>query len=155
MTIIERESLTELQKIALIQLWNSEYPFKLSLPGLPELEHYLDQLSGKHHLLLIDEHDNLKGWLMYFLRDNEQCFAMLLDSSMQGKGWGSKLLDLAKMRNAELCGWVIDSSSELKQNGENYVSPLGFYLKNRFELWKDIQTMKNGVNGIKVVWRAK
>jgi GNAT superfamily N-acetyltransferase len=57
-------------------------------------------------------------WLIYFVRDNEQCFAMLLDSSLQGQGLGSKFLNLAKERTSELNGWVIDNDNEPKQNGE-------------------------------------
>jgi len=154
MNFTETETLNEKQKLEIIELWNNEYPKELSQAGLIEFDQYLQTLSEKNHILLSDEHGTVKGWLIYFVRDNEQCFAMLLDASLQGQGWGSKFLDLAKERNSELNGWVIDNDSEPKRNGENYKSPIGFYRKNDFEIRTDIQLKKKNINGIKVTWKS-
>lgn len=154
MDVTETKTLNERQKCEIIELWNSEYPKALSHRSLAEFDQYLDALSDKNHLLLLDENEAVKGWLVYFIREDEQCFAMLLDSSMHGQGWGSKLLNQAKELNLELNGWVIDKDSEPKQNGENYKSPIGFYRKNGFEIRTDIPLKKKNINGIKVIWRS-
>ncbi|WP_335965051.1 GNAT family N-acetyltransferase [Galbibacter sp. PAP.153] len=154
MNFTETEILNEKQKLEVIQLWNSEYPKGLSLLNLVEFDQYLDKLSDKNHILLFDENETVKGWLIYFIRDNEQCFAMLVDFSLQGQGLGSRFLNLAKERNSELNGWVIDNDDEPKQNGENYLSPIGFYRKNGFEIRTDIQLKKKNINGIKVIWKS-
>jgi hypothetical protein len=154
MNLTETKILSQKQKLEMIELWNSEYPKELSLSGLTEFEQYLQTLSERHYILLSNENGIVKGWLIYFVRDHEQCFAMLLDSSLQGQGWGSKFLNLAKERNVELNGWVIDNDSELKQNGETYKSPIGFYRKNNFEIRTDIQLKKKNINGIKVTWKS-
>lgn len=155
MHITETDSLTEKQKIEIIQLWNSEYPAELALGGLPDFEQYLQTLEDKHHILLLSAGQEVKGWLVYFLRNNDQCFAMLLDASLQGQGWGSKLLTLAKQRTVELHGWVIDSSHHLKENGIAYQSPIGFYMKNGFEVFPEMKLTKSNIEGIRVTWRKK
>jgi GNAT superfamily N-acetyltransferase len=146
--------LSEKQRLDIVRLWNCEYPKELSHSNLSDFDQYLQTLSDPNHILLSDENENVRGWLIYFIRDNEQCFAMLLDSSLQGQGWGSKLLNLAKAHNSELNGWVIDSDNEPKQNGENYKSPIGFYRKNGFEIRMDVQLKKKNIHGIKVTWKA-
>ncbi|WP_057938563.1 GNAT family N-acetyltransferase [Algoriphagus resistens] len=153
MDFIETKTLNERQKHEIIELWNSEYPKALSHRSLADFDQYLDALSEKNHLLLLDESGAVKGWLIYFIRADEQCFAMLLDSSLHGWGLGSKLLNQAKELTPELNGWVIDKDSEPKQNGENYKSPIGFYRKNGFEIREDIQLKKKNINGVKVIWR--
>jgi GNAT superfamily N-acetyltransferase len=154
MNFTETKTLTESQKLEIIELWNNEYPKELSHADSTEFDKYLQTLSDKNHILLSDENGSVRGWLIYFVRDSEQCFAMLLDSSLQGQGWGSKFLNLAKARNSELHGWVIDNDNEPKQNGETYKSPIEFYRKNGFEIRTDIQLKKKDVNGIKVIWKS-
>ncbi|MCW5909980.1 MAG: GNAT family N-acetyltransferase [Cyclobacteriaceae bacterium] len=154
MSFTETNILDKNQKSDILRLWNAEYPKALSLAGITEFEQYLQTLSGKNHILLSDENGTVKGWLVYFIRDNEQCFAMLLDSSLQGHGWGSKFLNMAKERNSELNGWVIDNNNETKQNGKNYKSPIDFYRKNGFKVRADVQLKKKNINGIKVTWKS-
>ncbi|MBN2732381.1 MAG: GNAT family N-acetyltransferase [Balneolaceae bacterium] len=153
MKFIKTENLNTRQKNQIFTLWNQEYPEKLLLSNVAAFEEYLQNIDDKHHILLCDKHGTIKGWLIYFMRDGERCFAMIIDPSVQGKGWGSKFLDEAKKCNSELNGWVVDHSSELKQNGEKYVSPIGFYKKNGFQVLSDIVTTKEGINGIKVIWK--
>ena len=153
MTITTAENLTEKQKTEILALWNEEYPKALSLTGLPAFEDYLKGLAGKYHLLLTNEKGAIMGWLIYFMRDGEQCFAMLLHSALQGKGYGSKLLTAAKQHTTELNGWVIDNDEQPKQNGSPYQSPVGFYQKNGFEILPDVQSIKKNIKGIKVRWR--
>jgi GNAT superfamily N-acetyltransferase len=153
MELTEIKTLNKEQKKAIIALWNREYPEKLGLPTVPDFENYLQGLSEKNHIVLMDENQVLKGWLIYFVRDEEPCFAMLLDASLQGKGWGSRFLDLAKQRNDVLYGWVIPNDGEIKSDGGTYKSPVGFYLKNGFEVLNNIAHKKKGITGIKVKWK--
>ena len=152
MTFTETDSLTERQKRQIVVLWNEEYPEKLSFSKSEEFGQYLESVSERHHILLIDENHIVKGWLMHFIRNNEKWFVMLLDSKLQGKKLGSKLLALAKKRTSELNGWVIDHDNELKQNGESYRSPVGFYEKNGFSILSDIELELKDIHGIKVKW---
>lgn len=154
MKFIENESLTGKQKSDILMLWNREYPKDLALPDVQSFEKYLAGLEDRHHLLLLDEKGRVKGWLIYFVREGERCFAMLLDPDEQGKGLGSRLLGLAKERNTELNGWVVDNGEELKENGEKYRSPIPFYEKNGFEVLREVSSAKNNINGIKVRWKA-
>lgn len=153
MDIIKSEHLTEKQKKNIIGLWNEEYPEALSLSDVNAFDVYLEGLSDKHHLLIINEKADVAGWLICFTRENERCFAMLLHASLQGKGYGTELLNLAKYYNSELNGWVIDNDKQQKQNGQNYKSPIGFYKKNDFEILPAIQSKKNAINGIRVRWK--
>lgn len=153
MQIKRTNQLSEKQRKNILTLWNEEYPEDLSLANVNEFEGYLEGLSDKHHLLVINDKADVVGWLIDFIRDNERCFAMLLHASLQGKGYGTKLLHAAKQTNAELNGWVIDNDEQLKHNGQNYKSPTGFYKKNDFEIVPGIQSKKNGIYGIKIRWK--
>lgn len=151
---METKNLSREQKQQIIDIWNSEYPAKLSHTDLDSFEQYLQGLADKHHIILSDEQGTVKGWLVYFIRDDKRCFAMLLDASVQGRGWGSKFLDLAKKHNAELNGWVVDHNRELKQNGEPYRSPVGFYEKNEFQILSDTPVTFDDIDigGIRITW---
>lgn len=153
MEFTETKILNKRQKRDIIFLWNQEYPKKLQLPTLIDFESYLQGLGDKNHIILTDETNSVRGWLMYFIRDGERWFAMLIDASQQGKGLGSKFLNLAKRRNKELNGWVIDNDKETKENGHNYKSPIGFYQKNGFEILDEIKLEKKEIKGIKVRWK--
>lgn len=147
--------LTEKEKIEIVELWNQEYPKAMSHTGIASFEQYLQGLAEVNHILLFGEEKQVLGWLIYFFRDNEPCFALLLDSSLQGNGWGSKMLNRAKELNSELNGWVVAHEDELKQNGQFYRSPMEFYRKNDFEICQDIQLTMKDIRCIKVVWKAK
>lgn len=95
MNFIKTKTISEKQKIEIVRLWNSEYPKELSHSNLSDFDQYLQGFSNLNHTLLSDENKNVKGWIIYFVRDNEQCFAMLLDSALRGQGWSSKLLNVA------------------------------------------------------------
>ncbi len=154
MDLYNTTTLTEKQKQEIIALWNTEYPIKLALASLHAFNEYLHTLSDKQHLLLVDLEDRVKGWLVYFKRDQEPCFAMLLDASLQGQGWGSKFLNRAKANHSELNGWVIDNNKTLKKNGQPYKSPIGFYRKNGFAIREDVKFDNKGIQGIKVTWKS-
>lgn len=127
MEFIKTKTLNTQQKKHILKLWNQEYPKKLSLSNLFAFEEYLQDLENKHHLLLCDEQETIKGW-------------------------GSKLINEAKRYNSELNGWVIDPNNELRMNGNKYLSPLGFYKMHGFLVFLNKPTTKEGITGIKVTW---
>jgi len=133
-------------------LWNNEYPENLSYKTTLEFDKYLENLTNQSHILLVDIDGKIKGWYFDFIRENEKWFALILDAKLQGKGLGRKMLNLAKEKESELSGWVIDGSNDKKQNGEFYESPLSFYLKNGFELLVKNRLENEKVSAVKIKW---
>jgi len=133
-------------------MWNNEYPEKLNYRNLTDFEDYLKHLTQQSHIIMVDENQNVKGWYFDFIRENEKWFALILDAKLQGKGLGRKMLNLAKEKESELSGWVIDRSNDKKQNGEFYESPLSFYLKNGFELLVKNRLENEKISAVKIKW---
>lgn len=144
--------LSEDQKLQIYKLWNNEFTAKISYKDISEFEAYLDKLVDQHHVLVLDEYEKVLGWFFDFIRDEERWFAIIIDSSLHGKGVGSKILDLAKSSNKELNAWVNDNNTDLKRNGEIYVSPLQFYIKNGFEVLTDIRIETDILSAVKIKW---
>lgn len=146
------DQLSEDQKFHIYELWNKEFTAKISYKDISEFEAYLDKLVDQHHILVLDEHEKVLGWFFDFIRDEERWFAIIIDSSLQGSGMGSKMLDLAKSSNKELNAWVNDNNTDLKRNGEIYVSPLQFYIKNGFEVLTDVKIETEIISAVKIKW---
>ena len=127
------KELSKAHKEEVLNLWNNEYPEKLSYKTLQDFEDYLENLAEQFHILMINEKQEIKGWYFDFMRDNEKWFAIILDSKLQGKGLGTRILNMAKEKEIVLCGWVIDHNNYRKKKGEIYKSPIDFYLKNGFK----------------------
>jgi len=147
-------SLSAKEKQAVFKLWNLEYPKRLNYVKIEEFEYYLDGLENPHHVLVKDEHNGILGWFVDFKRENEIWFAMILDTSIHGKGIGSNLLEKAKKKNGILNGWVIDSSEYLKKDNLIYRSPLEFYLKNDFKILKETRLESPRISAVKIKWTA-
>lgn len=150
------EMLTNLslsQKQSIVQLWNKEYPKALQLSNVAAFDAYLLSLNNPCHTLVIQE-GNIVGWLTVFERDGAHWFAMILDSSIQGKGVGSQLLFTAKKNHSELNGWVIQSNEMPKQDGRLYVSPTRFYQKNGFKLIPSKKLSLPHFKAIKIHWSS-
>ncbi|EAZ80424.1 GNAT family N-acetyltransferase [Algoriphagus machipongonensis] len=155
MDFIQCSALSESEKLEVFDLWNNEYPEKLAHKSITDFENYLNQLKEQNHLLLINSEGKIKGWYFDFLRDNEKWFAIILDSKLQGKGIGTSILELAKQRESELNGWVIDHNHDKKKNSEFYKSPLKFYTKNGFKILSDSRFESRGISALKVKWENK
>jgi GNAT superfamily N-acetyltransferase len=155
MKITKTENLSDAQKQSIVELWNNEYPAKLRLSGIASFDEYLSKLGNPMHYLLTDESDVIKGWLACFMREGEKWFAMIVDTSEQKKGYGSRLLSEVKRHETEFNGWVMDHERDTKANGETYASPLGFYLKNDFEILSDIRLESETMSAVKIKWRRK
>ncbi len=151
MTYVETQTLTSEEKQAVFELWNNEYPKNLGYTSLAEFDSYLDNLEEKHHVLVKDK-QQIIGWYAHFIRNNEIWFAMILNSCIHGKGIGSHLLKMAKKRNLQLNGWVIDHKLNLKANGSIYRSPLEFYMKNGFQLIPEVRLESPLISAVKISW---
>lgn len=152
MRFIEIKSLELRHKTDVLELWNKEYPETLEHKSLSDFEHYLSSLSECTHTLLIDDTELIQGWYFDFTREGEKWFALLINSSMQGKGFGTQLLNKAKAKETALNGWVIDHDRDKKKNGSTYKSPLGFYLKNGFYLLEQNRLEEEKISAVKVRW---
>ncbi|NVJ45722.1 MAG: GNAT family N-acetyltransferase [Cytophagia bacterium] len=152
MRLVRVKAPSEEQKTQIYEIWNVEYPSKIGYKHISEFEAYLDKLVDQHHILALDEHEKVLGWFFDFIRNEERWFAIILDSSLHGKGVGSKMLDLAKSSNTVLNAWVTDHNTDLKRNGEYYQSPLQFYIKNGFEVLTDVRIETDILSAVKIRW---
>ncbi|BDD06532.1 GNAT family N-acetyltransferase [Aureibacter tunicatorum] len=152
MIIIHTRVLSDHQKSEILKLWNNEYPKKLAYKTMADFDSYLQNLQDSSHMIVV-ENDKIVGWYFDFIREEERWFAIIVDSKCQGKGFGSKLLNLVKEERSELNGWVIDHSDDLKRNGENYRTPLPFYLKNGFKELSDIRLELEILSAVKIRWK--
>ena len=124
MEYIFTKILNKTQKEQLRILWNREYPVNIAHHNLQDFESYLEDLSDQRHILIADHYKMVKGWYFDFLREHERWFAMIIDTEIQRKGYGSSLLKEAKKNNVELNGWVVNASDYKKEKRSN-ISPSG------------------------------
>ncbi len=151
MNIIKTKTLTENQFIQINQMWNEEYPEKLK-DRFPIL---LEGVSSYNHYLITDENKNVNAWAVDFVKDNEIRFSIIIHKNHQKKGLGSMLVEKLKNDLPEFYGWVIDHSNDKKLNGENYHSPLLFYLKHGFEILHNNRIDNEMLNAVKIKWKRK
>ena len=59
--IIQTTELNEQAKLEVLDLWNNEYPEKLSHNSLIDFEQYLQNLNNLNHFILIDEVKKIIG----------------------------------------------------------------------------------------------
>jgi GNAT superfamily N-acetyltransferase len=153
MNFIPFKILTTPQKKAIYELWNNEYPASLHHEILSDFDNYLNKLTDQSHILMVDGNGIIRGWFVDFIRENKKWFAMILDASVQGKGFGTALLNQAKQKEQELNGWVIDHNNAKKLTGEFYQSPVDFYKKNGFYILTDTRLENKIISAVKIRWR--
>lgn len=154
MKIVQKEILSAEEKGVLRELWNNEYPARLHLKTIEDFESYLNGIANTKHYLLFDDSNKINGWAFTFLRENENWFAIILDSQIQGKGNGSILISELKKHNDVLNGWVTDHDNEVKQNNKIYKSPMTFYLKNGFIILAETRLENEKMSAVKINWRS-
>jgi len=153
MKITTTHQLNLVQKEQVLQLWNNEYPEKLTYKNIAGFESYLEKLNEVKHFLLANNDEKIQGWAITFKRENETWFAIILSENLHGKGWGTKVLNELKQNKKALNGWVIDHSNDKKRNGSFYKSPLDFYLKNGFEVLSDTRLELEIMSAVKIKWK--
>lgn len=151
MTILTLKLLTDVQRESIFKLWNNEYPRNLQYKSISEFDEYLNGLLDVKHYLLI-EGKILVGWAATFERNEEKWFAVIIDSSIQRNGYGTALLNEIKKEERSLVGWVIDYKGNVKANGEEYRSPLAFYIKNKFKILENNRTEFDEISAVKIEW---
>lgn len=153
LSIVKENTLSEAHKHTLRNLWNREYPLVLTYDRPEDFALYLRRLENARHYLLISENGIVYGWAFDFDREQEKWFGIIVASEMQGKGFGSQLLQKIKENNSVLNGWMIDRDSDLKSNGETYKSPAKFYRKHNFTLLAHERMGFDKISAIKINWR--
>jgi len=154
MNITITKQLNPFEKNELMALWNAVYPENLYYHKLEDLDHYFDGLKGIQHYLIKDAAFKIIAWAFTFYREEANWFAILIDQAFQKKGIGSELLSALKKDNTMLYGWVIDEPSYYLKNGENYLTPLPFYLKNNFVICAGIRLETDKISAIKIEWKT-
>lgn len=152
MKFLKLSHLSKGQREELLKLWNKEYPEKLNYQTLQDLDNYLESLENQSHILITDENQKIMGWYVDFNRESKRWFAIILDSKVQSKGLGTKILNLVKEKETELNAWVIDHHNDKKKNGEPYKSPLLFYLKNGFEKMDQERLELDKISAVRIKW---
>lgn len=152
MRILQLKVLNVQQKEEVFDLWNKEYPVKITHKSIIDFENYLKKLTEQSHYLLLNENELVVGWASIFTRENERWFAIIISGKIQGKGYGTKMLNALKKCEPVLNGWVIDHNLDKKLNGKPYLSPLEFYLKNEFKLISDHRLELDFMSAVKIYW---
>ncbi|MNQ95206.1 hypothetical protein D3C85_1107550 [compost metagenome] len=155
MKIIQSVTIDPVQKKAIYDLWNKEYPAKLKHEEVKHLDNYLSHLADLEYHLLTGPSQEVVGWALRFTRNNQPWFAVVIDSNLHGQGHGRRMLEEMKKTTDELNGWVIDHNEDLKENGEYYRSPLGFYLKNEFIILPETRLELEEMSAVAVRWVNK
>ena len=151
MEIQKLKLLTSKQRDQINQLWNEEYPIKLN----NYFSLLLEGVENYHHYIVEDSDSNIVAWAVDFEKENEIRFSIIVKSRYQGKGWGSLLIAKLQSEVDELYGWVIDHNNSIKANGENYISPLPFYIKQGFSVLSDKRIESEMLSATKVHWISK
>lgn len=147
-------NMTSAEQNTIHRLWNQEYPKQLQHQDLAEFQNYLNGLSDLQHFLLYNESKEVVGWALQFTRTEEVWFAVILNSTVHGKGYGTRLLNELKKTAQVLNGWVIDHNKDLREDGKSYNSPLDFYLKNDFKVLADTRLESEKISVVKIQWKA-
>ncbi len=151
--IIHTQVLNQQQQLELLKCWNDVYPENLKFDDLSKLNSYFDGLQQVEYFLLIDSSIPAIAFSFRFIRDGELWLAMLMPTSMQGKGYGSILLEELTENKEMISVWVVDHDRDVKSDGSLYHSPLQFYLKNGFEIQAGVRLELDAISAVKLVWR--
>ena len=148
MEITQTTILSDVQSDQINSLWNAEYPLKLK-DRFPIL---LEGTTWHNHFLIEDSNHVVIAWAVMFEHSNQIRFSIIVSKEHQAKGLGKLLLNHLKDTHDEFYGWVIDHNNDLKSDGENYISPLPFYLKQGFEIIPNQRLESEMIQAVLVGW---
>ena len=151
--IIHTHVLNQQQQLELLKCWNDVYPQNLKFDDLAKLKSYFDGLQQVEYFLLIDASIPATAFSFRFIRDEELWLAMLMPPTMQGKGYGSILLEELTENISSISAWVVDHDRDLKSDGSSYISPLPFYLKEGFEIQEGVRLETDTISVAKLIWK--
>ncbi len=146
------DSLSPVEKESVMKLWNLEYPAKLAYDRIDDFDSYINGLESPTHIL-VKLNNEIVGWATKFLRNHEKWFAIILSSAIQGHRIGSKVMMQLKANEEVLYGWAIDHNDDSRINGELYLPPLNFYLKQGFEIIKEQRLELPTLSAVKISWK--
>ena len=153
--IIQINELNEPAKKQVLALWNNEYPEKIAYNNMNEFDSYLQSLTNLTHFLLTNQNNQISGWALTFDRAGERWFSVIITENIKGKGWGRKMLDKLKQTESVLNGWATDHANDKKINGQQYISPIGFYEKCGFEILHEVRLELDKISAVKIRWTNK
>ena len=133
------------------KLWNEEFPQILN----NRFGMLLEGINNYFHYIIEDENQNLIAWAVVFEKDNELRFSIIVTNSHKGSGLGSMLIKKLKEEYDEFYGWVIEHNNDIKINGENYKSPLQFYINHGFDILQDVRIDNEILKAVKIKWSSK
>lgn len=143
------DKLDGLQMAQVNAMWNEEYPVALKdrFPLLLE--------GGKwyKHFYISNEKNEIKAWALVFEKEEEIRFSIIVSGVYQGQGLGSILLERLKLDCPEFYGWVIDHNEDKKSNGNPYVSPLQFYIKQGMKVLPEVRVDNDILRAVKIKWK--
>ncbi len=151
--IIHTQVLNQQQQFELLKCWNEVYPLNLKFDYLGKMKIYFDGLQKLEYFLLIDSSIPATAFSFRFIRDEELWLAMLIPPAMQGKGYGSILIEELTENINSISAWVVDHERDVKADGSPYISPLLFYLKERFEIQEGVRLETDTISAAKLVWK--
>ncbi len=151
--IIHTQVLNQQQQFELLKCWNEVYPLNLKFDDLGKMKIYFDGLQKLEYFLLIDSSIPATAFSFRFIRDEELWLAMLIPPAMQGKGYGSILIEELTENINSISAWVVDHERDVKADGSPYISPLLFYLKERFEIQEGVRLETDTISAAKLVWK--
>lgn len=146
--------LAERHKPRLLQLWNSQFVRDVALEDVFALDRYLDKLSNLSHLLLVSPGGEVDGWAFTFDRGGARWFTIVLDTAVQGKGYGRLLMEHLQQLEPELNGWVVDADTGLRTDGQAYASPIAFYRRLGFSVM-DERLELEAISMVRIRWRKE
>lgn len=151
--IIHTQVLNQQQQFELLKCWNEVYPLNLKFDDLGKMKIYFDGLQKLEYFLLIDSSIPATAFSFRFIRDEELWLAMLMPPAMQGKGYGSILIEELTENINSISAWVLDHERDVMADGSPYISPLLFYLKERFEIQEGVRLENDTISAAKLVWK--
>ncbi|MDP9081926.1 MAG: GNAT family N-acetyltransferase [Bacteroidota bacterium] len=152
MKIITTPTLSEQQKERVLQIWNTEYPVKLRMPGMVEFDTFLNTLINPEHYLMVDNDDVIIGWGNKYYIGDVTCFFIMISGEIHGKGYGTTLLNELKKGEKQLFGWAIDHNNDIKADGRPYPSPINFYIKNNFTINTERRLEDEQLSAVNILW---
>ena len=145
-------TLSNQDKRQIFIIWSAEYPKQSVFNSYDEFDTFILSLVNPTHYLIKNNDDRLLGWLVTIDRDGGRWLIILVDSSEQKQGIGSRLLDEMKQIESSVSAWITPHNNYFKADGTPYITPLPFYEKNGFIL-TDETFVKDDFGGTRIYWK--